>query len=94
MTTAQIIVSQIKALDRRAFMAWGAREFVNMGTGLKFKTSGLVRWKGYVYIKYDAGADLYDVDFFQIRKVEIKYKKQLTGVYAEDLVSIIDEVVG
>lgn len=94
MNTAQIILSQIKALDSRAMMAWGARDLVNMGDGLKFKTSGLVKWKGYVYIKYDAGADLYNVDFFQIRKVEIKYKKQLTGIYAEDLVRIIDGVVG
>lgn len=94
MNTAQIILSQIKALDRLALHAWGAKDLVNMGDGLKFKTSGLVKWKGYVYIKYDAGADLYNVDFFRIRNVEIKYDKRLEGIYAEDLVRIIDEVVG
>lgn len=94
MNTAQIILYQIKTLDSQALMAWGAREFINMCDGLKFKSSGLARWKGYVYIRYDEGMDLYNVDFFKIRKVEIKYTKRLTGVYAEDLVNIIDEVVG
>lgn len=93
MNTAQIIRGQIYAIDRLAMPAWGARELVNMGNGLKFKTSGLAKWKGYVYIKYDEGADLYNVDFFKIRKREIKYTKQLEGVYAEDLVRVIDEVV-
>jgi hypothetical protein len=94
MNTAQIILSQIKTLDRMAMIAWGAKDLLNMGNGLKFKTSGLVKWKGYVYIKYDEGMDFYNVDFFQIRKVEIKYTKRLEGVYAEDLVRLIDEVVG
>jgi hypothetical protein len=94
MNVAQTIMDQIKTLDRRAFMAWGAKEFVNMGQGLKFKSSGLVRWKGYVYVKYNAGTDLYDLDFFQIRDAEIKYTQRLSGIFAEDLVNIIDGVVG
>lgn len=94
MNVAQTIVAQIKTLDRRAFMAWGAKDFVNMGQGLKFKSSGLVRWKGYVYVKYNVGTDLYDLDFFRIRGTEIKYTKRLEGIFAEDLVNIIDGVVG
>lgn len=94
MNTALIIRGQIYAIDPMAMPAWGAKDLMNMGDGLKFKTSGMVKWKGYVYIKYDEGMDLYNIDFFQIRNVEIKYTKRLEGVYAEDLVRLIDEVVG
>ena len=94
MNTATIIRDQIRALDRFAFGAWGTKDMVNMGNGLKFKTSGMVRWKGQVYVKYNEGSDLYDIDFFRIRKAEVKYDRRLEGVFAEDLVRIIDEVVG
>lgn len=94
MNVAQTILSQIKMLDRRALMAWGAKDFVNMSDGLKFKSSGLVRWKGYVYIQYDKGYDLYNIKFFRIRKHEIIVDKEVQGVYVEDLVRIIDSQVG
>jgi hypothetical protein len=94
MTIAQTILSQIKTIDPMATFAWGAKDLVNMGDGLKFKTSGMVKWKGYVYIKYNAGTDLYDIEFFRIRNFEIKTDKGITDVYAEDLVNVIDSVVG
>lgn len=94
MNTAQIILSQIKQIDPWALGAWGAKDLVNMGDGLKFKTSGMVKWKGWVYVKYDAGQDLYNIDFFRIRGVQIKMDKQLEGVFVEDMVRMIDEVVG
>jgi hypothetical protein len=94
MSIAQTILSQIKTIDPRALWAWGAKELVNMGDGLKFKTTGMTPWKGYVYIKYDAGADLYNLDFFRIRKFEVKYDKKIEGVYVEDLVRFIDDFVG
>jgi hypothetical protein len=94
MTIAQTILSQIKTIDPRATWAWGAKELVNMGDGLKFKTSGMVKWKGYVYIKYNEGTDLYDIEFFRIRGVNIKTDKGMTDIFAEDLVNVIDEVVG
>jgi hypothetical protein len=94
MTIAKIIHTQIKQLDPMALFAWGTKDLVAMNDGLKFKTSGSVKWKGYVYIKYDKGQDLYDIDFFKIRKMEIVYSEQLEGVFAEDMVRLIDEVVG
>lgn len=94
MNTAQVILQQIQALDPRAILAWGAKDFMNMGDGLKFKTSGLTPWKGYVYIKYNEGKDLYQLQFFRFRKMEVKMDRVVEDVYAEDLVSIIDEVVG
>lgn len=93
-STAQIILSQIETIDPRATWAWGAKEFVNMGNGLKFKTTGMVKYKGYVFIKYNEGTDLYDIEFFRIRNLEVKTDKQYTDVYAEDLVDVIDSVVG
>lgn len=94
MNTATIIRDQIRSLDRWAFGAWGAKDFLNMGDGLKFKTSGMVRWKGYVYIKYDEGRDLYNIDFFRVRNADIKYDRRLEGVFAEDMVELINGVVG
>jgi hypothetical protein len=94
MSVAVIIRDQIKQLDRLAFIRWGAKEFVNMGDGLKFKSSGCVKWKGFVYVKYDEGQDLYNIDFFKIRKMEINYTTQLEGIFVEDMARLIDEVVG
>lgn len=94
MNTAQIILSQIKAIDPRATWAWGAKELVAMRDGLKFKTSGMVKWKGYVYVRYNDATDLSDIEFFRVRNFEVKQDNQFRGVFAEDLVRIIDEVVG
>jgi hypothetical protein len=94
MNIATIIRDQIRALDRNALMAWGAKDLVAMNDGLKFKTSGLVKWKGYVYVKYDEGQDLYNVIFARIRKLDWKVEKEVNGVFVEDLVSIIDGQVG
>lgn len=94
MSIAKTIATQIKALDKWAFGAWGAKEFVAMNDGLKFKTSGMVKWKGYVYVKYDHGRDLYDVIFARIRKMEWVEDKKVEGVYVDMLVDIIDEQVG
>lgn len=94
MSVATTIRDQIKALDWRSFFAWGAKEFIDMGDGLKFKTSGMVRWKGYVYIKYDEANDLYNVEFFRIRKLNMVTDKTVNGVYFDQLVEVIDSQVG
>ncbi len=94
MSLANIILGQIKALDKWALGAWGAKDLVAMNDGLKFKTGGMVRWKGYVYVKYDEGQDLYNVIFARIRNMEWKEDKRVEGVFVEDLVRIIDGQVG
>lgn len=94
MNTAQVILSQIKSLDPRALFAWGARDLVDTGGGLKFKTSGLTAWRGWVWIKYNQATDLYDIDFFKIRKLAVVNSGSATGIYAEDLVDVIDRRVG
>jgi hypothetical protein len=94
MTVAKTIMSQIRQLDVWALGAWGAKDFLDMGDGLKFKTSGSVSWKGYVYVKYDYGKDLYEVIFGRVRKLEWKVDRAVTDVFAEDLVNVIDRQVG
>jgi len=94
MNTAQIILSQIKTIDKWALGAWGAKDLINLGDGLKFKSSGMVKWKGWVEIKLNYGTDLYDIKFYKIRGTEVKYTKELDGVFAEDLVNTIEVVVG
>ena len=94
MTIAKTILSQIKTLDFWAMGSWGAKELVSMNGGLKFKTSGMVKWKGYVYVKYDYGQDLYDVIFARIRKMEWVEDEKVEGIYAEDLVNVISQKVG
>jgi hypothetical protein len=92
--TATIIRDQLRALDPMAMAAWGAKDLVNMGDGLKFKTSGMVRWKGYVYVKYDEGQDLYNVLFGKVRKAEWIVVARNDGVFVDQLVSVIDAQVG
>jgi len=94
MNTAQIILSQIKSIDPLALYAWGAIGLANKGDGLQFKTSGMTPYKGYVYIKYVEGKDLYEIQFFRVIKSSIKVDKVVEDVYAEDLVAIIDRFVG
>lgn len=94
MSIAKTILSQIKTLDARALWAWGAKDLIDMGDGLKFKSSGMARWKGQVYIKYNKGTDLYDIDFFRIRKLDAIYDKKVEGVFADQLVDVIDGQVG
>jgi hypothetical protein len=91
---AIIIRNQIAAMDARALRAWGTKDLCATENGLKFKTSGMVRWKGYVEITYDHGQDLYNIDFYQIRKSTVKYVQRLKGVFVDQLVSSIDLQVG
>lgn len=97
MCISQTILSQILAIDSRALFAWGAKDLTNMGDGLKFKTSGLTPWKGYVYIKYNHGNDLYDIEFFksnQIKNGISGLEASVHSIFAENLVSVIDNYIG
>lgn len=94
MQIAKTILQQIKAIDFFALGAWGAKDFIAMKDGLKFKTSGMVKWKGWVIVQYDEGKDLYNLIFGRVRKHVWKEDKHIDGVYVEDLVRLIDEQVG
>jgi hypothetical protein len=94
MNVAKTILSQIKALDAWSLGAWGAKDLVALEDGLQFKSSGMVKNKGIVQIKLNYGKDLYDVSFGKIRKYEYKEIEKVTDVFVEDLVNVIDEMVG
>ena len=94
MTIAQTILSQIKTIDPMAMPAWGAKDLMDMGDGLKFKSTGMCRWKGQVYVRYNRGADAYDIEFFRVRAGTVKVDKVVNDVYAPELVSVIDAQVG
>jgi len=93
MSIAKTILSQIKAIDAMSLWAWGAKNLVDTGDGLRFKSSGMVGWKGFVHVKYDEGQDLYNIDFFKVRAGKTTYADQLEGVFVEDLVHLIDQQV-
>lgn len=93
-TIAQTILRQIKGMDPMALPAWGAKDLVNTGKGLQFKTSGMTPWKGFVHIILDEAADLYNVEFYRIRAGKVKTDKAVNGVYFDELISVIDSFVG
>ena len=93
MSVAKTILSQIKTIAPHAMWAWGANSLVDTKGGLQFKVGGLTKFKGYVHVKLDEGNDLYDIEFFKIRESEVKVTNTFNGIYAEDLVDIIDSIV-
>ena len=95
MSVAKTIRDQIVTLDRSALMAWGAKDLTTTGCGfgLRFKTSGLVTWKGYVTITLNAN-DLYDIEFTRVRKTKVIVDSRVEDIFADMMVKTIDEVVG
>lgn len=90
---ATTILSQISTIDSRAIWAWGAKNLTVVENGLRFKSSGMVKNKGFVKITLN-GNDLYDVEFGRIRKSIYKTVKLNEDVFVDDLVDIIDSMVG
>ena len=94
MTVAHTILDQIKMADRAAMMAWGAKELVRIENGLRFKSTGMVKWKGYVHVTLDEGQDLYDIEFYKMRGVKRTVAAKVEGIFADQLVELIDSQVG
>ena len=90
---AGVVYSQIKTLSPWALPAWGAKELVALENGIQFKSSGMVKNKGIIQVKLN-GSDLYDVTFGKVRKFKYKEIKKVTDVFVEDLIDVIDEMVG
>ena len=90
---AGVVYSQIKTMSPWAMAAWGAKELVVLKDGIQFKSSGMVKNKGIIQVKLN-GSDLYDVTFGKVRKFKYKEIKKVTDVFVEDLIGVIDEMVG
>lgn len=92
MTTAQIILDQIKSIDRMALWAWGAKNYVGGKTMLQFDCNG-PKHKGKVQIHLTP-ADEYRIETWKIRGVNAKKLEVVDGIHAEDLVIVLDELIG
>jgi len=92
MTVAAQIIEQ---LGGGRFLAMtGAKMLVDLGNGLQFKLPKFAALKiNCVRIILNAD-DLYDVEFFNIRGINVKSIKKDSGVYAEDLRRFFTEATG
>ena len=95
---AQTILNQIKTIDPRALMAYGAKQFVCFGNnnkdvvgGLQFTVNGL-KHKGKVVIELTS-RDEYRIRIGKIYKSEWREKKVVDGVFCEDLVNVLDQLI-
>lgn len=70
-------------------MSWGFESPVVITLGLRFKVNGF-KHKGYVEVKYNEGADLFDI---YLIGNENQVKETLEGIYFDELVDTIDEHV-
>jgi len=98
------ILRQIKALDKWALPAWGAKNYVVDDAGvdmkgnkhdgyLRFDVNGTKLKRGKVII-YLAPNDTYSVVFGRVRGLDWKELKRVDMVYNDQLVEIIDNYVG
>jgi len=88
----KIIINQINALDKWALASWGSKNYVLHPNGVQFDVRGS-KFRGRVIIKLNS-MDLYDIEFGTIRNMEWKLKSKEKGIYNDQLVNIIDNVVG
>lgn len=91
METAKIIYEQIKAIDVYALMAWGSSNFRGQDNTLGFTVRGL-KMKGQVFITLDEATDMYNIEFYKGLSLPKLYKK-IEGVFCDELVKTIDEVI-
>ncbi|KKM97137.1 hypothetical protein LCGC14_1171060 [marine sediment metagenome] len=111
---AKTILQQIRAgTDTQGYnggtklmMCWGTNQMINTGKGLRFKVNGAL-FRGYVEVTLDEGADLYDVEFYTMRRPPRNLKdgdftpraqvkkthKQYDRVYCDQLTGLIDGTV-
>lgn len=87
--TAQIIFKQLYTMDANLMACLGARQFIAHPDGLRFRVSG-VKFKGLVFIRYNEGQDLYEVELAKIYKSEWKVKKSWDGIYFDMLPELLE----
>lgn len=85
---ADYIYSILK-FQKTILMSWGFQRPMVIKLGLKFTVNGF-KHKGMVQVKYNEGADLFDI--FLIDKDDM-VKETIEGVYFDELVNTIDNHV-
>lgn len=68
--------------------SWGFNSPIAIENGLHFKVQGF-KFQGLVEVKYDEGADLFNVSFIKCGEVV----KTVNGVFFDSLVEVIDTTV-
>lgn len=94
MIVQETILKQIRSLDKWALGAWGAREIKGSKNSLYFRVNGTKLKYGWIEVEYVEGLDTYTVRGLQRANYEIKTRKEFTDVYCENLVQVIDSIVG
>lgn len=91
---AQTIVQQIKAQDKWAMASWGANELVALEDGIQFRVKGAhVKSGGRVQVRLNA-TDTYDIRLIRVRGMNVKELGSADGVYVDQLVDILDGLIG
>ncbi len=94
---AQTIIQQIRATDRYAMGAWGTRELMSLDEtskrsgGLQFRVSGS-KLRGKISIELNH-LDTYNVTAYRLRNHEAHVVSQVTDIYCDQLMSIVDGMV-
>lgn len=91
-TVAETIRNQIRALDKWALGAWGAKDFVGDDKSLTFTVRG-GKFKGRVRITLNM-FDYYDIMLFKVRKADVNVVEKLDNVPVENLVFALDRRIG
>lgn len=67
--------------------SWQFRKPTIIENGLKFRVSGFI-FKGWVYIIYNEGLDLFDIKLITNKNLEVK---AIDGICFDELVKVIDD---
>lgn len=91
--TGDVILKQIKYLDRWALPSWDAKDFILLDDGVQFDVKGS-KFRGRVIIVLDKRNDTYNIELGNIRNLKWKSKTTLKNIFVEDLVNILDQHIG
>lgn len=94
-TVADTILSQIRAVDSWALGAWGTYSIDKTADALYMRVKG-PRFAGRVGVHYHYASDLYIVRTYQRNDAtgEPEIIEEWKDVFAEDLVPMLDAVIG
>lgn len=91
---ANRVIKQINTINRHALASWGFRKASYSDESFGFYVNGSKTRPGArIEIRIN-GNDLYDIDLFRVENTMVVYDEQLKNIYAEQLVDVIDGLVG
>ena len=88
MEMSKYIYSILKS-QLNIFLSWGIHTPIALPNGLMFIVNGFIH-KGWVKVVYNEGADLFNISLLNS---DMETKKEITGIYFDQLVEIIDNEV-